>query len=407
MRRIRASAIAALWFATLAEGCSCEGDPLEKVRAQDASPADDAEAPPDTPPPADGGAELDAGECRAAGVVKGRVCSPQARDWVAGAVVTLSAYDCHGESIDLTAVSDMNGAFEIDRVPAGHWTISAEAGAFMRTFAVDVQDGQTTSIPEDQLCVVQNVKIAVITGQGDHIETLLMNLGINVDTFDGGSGYMTSAAPFLADLGRMRMYDLIFLDCAAATTHGQVNLGPNASQIAANLHQYVVGGGSVYGSDWAVAILALAFPDVVQPKLSNGGTVSDPFATNQLIGYAPQTVMARVPDRGLATALNASQVSISFPDQSGARSSHWGLISMPGSGARILVESSVSTCDPDAMYCDSRAAPGASTTASLAIAFKLTPQDQRGGNVFYTSFHNIAQQGNDVAAILKYIVFHL
>ena len=32
---------------------------------------------------------------------------------------------------------------------------------------------------------------------------------------------------------------------------------------------------------------------------------------------------------------------------------------------------------------------------------------QKGGNVYYTSFHNIAQPGNDVADILKYIVFRL
>ena len=30
-----------------------------------------------------------------------------------------------------------------------------------------------------------------------------------------------------------------------------------------------------------------------------------------------------------------------------------------------------------------------------------------GGNVVYTSFHNVAQSGNDVAQVLKYLVLNL
>jgi hypothetical protein len=156
-----------------------------------------------------------------------------------------------------------------------------------------------------------------------------------------------------------------------------------------------------------VAFLAVAFPSVVQPQLLGGGSVTIPFATNQLEGYAPQTVMASVVDSALSNALQKATVSIAFPDQSGARSSHWGLLGASGGSARVLVAAEVSTCDPMAMYCDGRAMAGPMVMAPLAIAFKLTPMGQKGGNVFYTSFHNIAQSGNDVANILKYIVFHL
>ena len=34
-------------------------------------------------------------------------------------------------------------------------------------------------------------------------------------------------------------------------------------------------------------------------------------------------------------------------------------------------------------------------------------KNTKGGNVVYTSFHNIAQTGDDVAQILKFIVLHL
>jgi hypothetical protein len=60
-----------------------------------------------------------------------------------------------------------------------------------------------------------------------------------------------------------------------------------------------------------------------------------------------------------------------------------------------------------AMSCNSMSSPGPMVAAPLAVAFKLTPDGTRGGNLYFTAFHNIAQQGNDVANILKYIVFHL
>jgi hypothetical protein len=321
----------------------------------------------------------------------------------------LHASDCHGQSVDVNATTASDGSFTLDGVPAGMWTINAVAGAFNQSYMVDVMDGQTTTIPDNQLCLMQPVHVAVVTGRGDKIEMMLTNLGIMFDTYDGTStGYMGSAAPFLQDPNKLKSYDLIFIDCAAADSMGSVELGPSASQIEQNLATYVMNGGSLYASDWALAILALAFPTQFQPQLMGGGTVADPFATNQLSGYAPQTVSAQVVDQNLANAIMKTTVSITFPDMTGARSNHWGLLSTPTpSGARVLVQGQVTTCDPNQMYCDSRSTPGPAVMAPLAIAYKLTPAGSHGGNIYFTGFHNIAQQGNDVADILKYIVFHL
>jgi hypothetical protein len=43
----------------------------------------------------------------------------------------------------------------------------------------------------------------------------------------------------------------------------------------------------------------------------------------------------------------------------------------------------------------------------LAVKVKVTGADMHGGQVLYTSFHNIAQVGPDVAQMLKYLVLSL
>src|SRR5437870_1785632 len=72
-------------------------------------------------------AGLDAGQACGSGAVAGRVCSPSARDWVAGATVMLDATDCSGASVHLETVSDPQGAFTLAVVPAGTWTVHAQS----------------------------------------------------------------------------------------------------------------------------------------------------------------------------------------------------------------------------------------------------------------------------------------
>ena len=43
----------------------------------------------------------------------------------------------------------------------------------------------------------------------------------------------------------------------------------------------------------------------------------------------------------------------------------------------------------------------------FAVRYKVTPQKDHGGWVVYTSFHNTAQTGDDVANILKFLILHL
>jgi hypothetical protein len=343
------------------------------------------------------------------GSVAGRVCAPDQQTWVGGATVSVDGVDCNGHPFHLEATSGSDGFFVINGIPTGPRTVHASLGAFQQDTAVVIAANQTTQIPDDALCVAQKAaKIAVITGMGDKIETLLTSLTLQYDIFDGTtSGWTGSGAVFLSDLTKMKTYDLIFIDCAAGKTTGlAIDLGPNAATITANLTAYAAAGGSFYTSDWALVFPALSFPTDMQFVLNGATSVTNPFATTHLMGYAPQTVTADVTDTGLAGFLGKGVVQISFPNATGANSNHWGLIQSIDPSANILIQGeSLYACNTKDTNCS--ATGQLMTQVPLAVHFKANPVGAKGGNVVYTSFHNIAQPTDDVEKILKYIVLHL
>lgn len=358
----------------------------------------------------DGGIDagpVDAGPCPEGGKVVGKVCAPDQRTWVVGATVSVDTQDCKGQPLHLEAHSGAEGVFSLDGVPAGTQLVKAISGAFTREIPVEVQSKATTTLPDDQLCVAQrNVRIAVVTGIGDKIENLLTSLNLNFDLYDGtDSKYASEAMPFLADLTRMKQYDLIFIDCAAGKDGSNISLGSQKARIQTNLKDYVLQGGSLYASDWALLFAFYGAPRKLDFLTLNGQAIKDPQPTNQLGGFAPQTVTADVANADLAAYLGKNRIDIDFPRGSGVSSQHWGLMEDVDPGAEVLVSASrAKTCK------DTSCAAAGSVDARnipLAVQVKLTPATERGGRVVYTSFHNIAQSGDDVAKVLRYLVLHL
>jgi hypothetical protein len=336
------------------------------------------------------------------GTVSGRVCATDQQTWVAGATVSIDGTDCLNSPFSLTVDTGPDGSFTFNDVPQGSYTAHAVLGQFRQDYPIDVTGGQDTKIPDDQMCVKQGAtKIAVVTGLGDKIENLLTGLKLNFDTYKGdAANWATDAEPFLADLNRLKAYDIVFVDCAAAkVASNRIDLGPQASVISGNLAAYVQGGGSLYASDWALIFPALAFPGKLTFALDSG-TLTNPLDTSKLMGFAPQTVTGAVVDLNLAQFLGKGSVSVTFP--ASPPSLHWGLMSQVANDVEVLIRADVQPCST------STCSSGGATEVGMPLAahFKVT-QGAKGGNVVYTSFHNISQLNQDVAGILKYIVLHL
>lgn len=352
------------------------------------------EDPPPPPPPT---------QCEY-GTIQGRVCATDQHTWLNGAEVSVTATDCDGSDVPIFTTTDSEGRFELTGVPVGRWNVHAELGSFEHDVAVDVAANATTAIEEDDLCVEQNdVKIAVITGIGDKIEDLLDTLQLTYTKYSGKDQWQAEGAALLKDLNAMKQYDIIFVNCGAALNNGKVEFGAGAATVKANLAAYVAGGGSIYASDWALLFADTVNTDKISWSLRSGTDVANPQATNQLMGYAPQTVTTDITDIALSAFLGKSQVSINFPPNG---SKHWGVMEDIEQDVWPLVQApSVTLCNTDNTLCDK--AGMTATNIPFAVRYKLTPQNQRGGWVVYTSFHNIAQVGDDVAKILKFLILHL
>jgi hypothetical protein len=390
--------------------CQCDDSKL-RVDPCAVDPAS-CEPPPDEAGSAEDGGSPDAGEpyagaCPDVGSITGRVCAPDERTWLNGATVSVDALDCNGRLVRRETTTAADGTFTLTNVPARAVTVRAVLGAFTQDTPLTVRAGTSTAIPDNQLCVAQKaVRIAVVTGSGDKIEDLLTALRLQFTLFGGDSSTWTSqAGPFLADLAQLKQYDLIFINCAAAKKGGStIDLGAHATRVSQNLHDYVLQGGSVYTSDWGLLFAAAASPGSFTFSTRGGAAVSNPFDTSVLMGFAPQTVSAIVRDPALAQFLGKSALAIEFPKQAGANSLHWGLLAS-APGAQVLV--SANTVQVCADKGCANAASNPRTNAPLAVRARLLPVGQKGGNVVYTSFHNVAQRGDDVAQVLKYLVLNL
>ncbi len=305
----------------------------------------------------------------------------------------------HGRSFDRKGESKADGSFLLADVPPGTWKLETSLGSFAHTSAVTVEAGKKTRIPDDQACF-DSVNAAVVLGRGDHIESLLGNLKLKVTTFDGTSaGYASSALPLLKDVDALKKFDIVFIDCAAGNSSGQIDLGDAAVPQA--LHDYVAQGGSLYASDWAFLFLEQAFPDKFAFDVGSGAAPSSPFDTQNLLGYGGQDVSATVGDAKLAAFLGKPNVTVSFPK----RTYHWGLMQDAPPGVDVLIAGNAQMCAPGDRYCDQPA--GTATNIPLAVMFHAGPDGKKGGNVVYTSFHNVEQSSTDVEQILKYLVFQL
>jgi hypothetical protein len=349
--------------------------------------------------------------CGSLGTVKGVSCAPKAGVSVAFAAVSLDVdTPCVTGSTtwhaDVTA--DAKGAYNFANVPPGSGAVKIVKGSFQTTIPVTIVGGSTVDLTQptsDRCFKAGSVKIAVVQGDADQIESLLDDLGFTHDDYDTASGTSSAGAKFLANATKMATYDVIFVDCGSKLD--SIMTGSAKTTIVTNVQNYVAAGHSLYASDWAWQIVENAFPNAIDfygndastskatagpsttagPRQGPGPTLSEKKA-----GAAAYTMTGNIVDTGLAAVVGKSTTTI-YEDLG-----TWVVMQAAGTGTVVEIESHVMDVAP---------ATGDWGTVPLVVRFP-----SGAGHVVYTSFHNIAVKDagapvDDIKAILTYLVFTL
>lgn len=350
------------------------------------------------------------------GSLKGRACAPSG-DILAAATVTVTGTDCAtGMPFTTTVQTAGDGSYSIPNVPSGLHDVTLASGSFMRTFPVQIRDGVETDLTREasKYCVEASaVKIAVISGSYDDVESILDDLQLDYDIkgTDGGglvfgfptdSTGLTNTRNFLKDPAAMAQYDIIFINCGNlwdmlnATAPGDINT------IMTNLHTHFSNGRSIYASDWAHMFIERPFVSILD-FFPAGGDDTDVTGARQ--GYAPQNIMATVESPELLSLLGTNSVLIDFPQNPPTViNNNWVMVAGADPGATVHLRGDAQQC-MSTTSCDSA---GATLTGSpLLVTYK---HPVHGGSFAFTSFHNHAAGtpiSPEISKILKFLIFQL
>lgn len=169
------------------------------------------------------------------GYVKGTVYTPSGVPVPAANVFI----DMNGEIY--LVKTDKNGYFYL-RAPEGDWLLNIQGGdgsMFRSQYAISVEADEVVEIPANSLKLSLAVDLAYIPGAYDQIETILIDsMGYSADMLS------------ISDLDNPALlanYGAIFLNCGKP--------GALDSAKYSNLETYVMNGGNIYASDYAVEYL--------------------------------------------------------------------------------------------------------------------------------------------------------
>jgi hypothetical protein len=321
------------------------------------------------------------------------------------------------DDIAVQAATAPDGTFTlyldgIDR--ASQLTLVVAKGRFRRITQVPIACGANT-VPATALTLPGKSsdgdipRIAVGTGNIDHLDQVLTALGITEFTCLEGRKSSTSPATCtttgkLSDLltGQNGLsladHDMVFIGCAPGAYANYATTGVSTATISQNLQSWVGLGGRLFVTDNSYDYLAGAFPQ----QLSWQGTQAMPWpvdSANVGVGgtsAAPATISATVDDMALASWLKVVGVSSSPMVTVGGILNKWSVMgaTLPAGTNRIA--------DGNASY----TVAGATQTADLPLTTSF--EANQCGKVVYSSYHTLSTVNqNQLSAqekILEYLI---
>ena len=352
--------------------------------SEDVAAPDDTAAPLEDPPselldPPDEDPTYD-------GQITGRVCDPSGAEdegWVVGAYVYVN-YDSDGDGEDDARSEDSTdeaGRFRLDGLPTGRdYIVYVVKGSFEATFEVTLTTG-TYEIPEEE-CRLEPPNIAVISGDYDHIEDIISEMGLEHTLVDGTWG-ATEYRAFLQDPVAMGEFDIIFFNCGITATW--MNNEVEKMTTTENIREFVLNGGSIYVSDWAYAFVEFPFP----AKIDFYG---DDAAYGMPMVGREGMISANVIDPTMQAVIGAVGADINFDLPM------WVVMENIGPDVSPLLEATIEVSD---LY------GGFSEVNDLPIAARFE-MGEAGGRAIFTAFHNEhAATTLDMTDILEEIILSL
>lgn len=329
--------------------------------------------------------------------------------------------------------SNKSGVFTLD-APGGTHLLNVQTGSgdiFRAQYTVIIENGQTTTVPDGTLKLTQAANLAYITGYWDQIESVIIDsLGYTADALQMSD---------LDNLSTLENYSGLFLNCGKP--------GAMDSLKYANLKQYVIDGGSIYASDYAVDYLTgdgnakfvTSHKNNMSPKTTcvgdTGGFINDSTLCTDKVGYTC-TRTANILAADLQDYLGATTVDVTYDLTQWEVIQQWTspwevlledpltwgplAVRMTANGsnmkaAKLLDDGWVTICHIPPGNPDN---PQTITISVSALPAHLAHGDSEGscqsggstgGNIYFTTFHNHVQGtiNQDVQHMLEYFVLNL
>lgn len=217
--------------------------------------------------------------------------------------------------------------------------------------------------------------IAILTGEYDSVEDIADSLELDYDLLSG-TGW--DQINLLSNPEELEKYDAILFNCGMGD-----GWMAREDEVAANLADYVHGGGSIYVSDWSYWLVEVSFPDLID-------FIGDDATWRAAeVGEATQgdPVDATVLDPAMVAALGTDSASITYDI------GDWTAVESVGTDAGAMVEGRF-TWSGDA--------------GSGAHTGPLVVEGSYGqGKVIFTTFHDTAQTSEQMHTLLEQIILSL
>jgi hypothetical protein len=302
------------------------------------------------------------------GGIQGRVCSPSGNTWVSGAAVWVTMDN--GEVIQTQ--TDGDGRYRLADIPPGSQKVHVKKGSFSTSFPAKVTKNRWTLIASET-CLSSDVKVAVVTGDFDHVESVLDGLGVVYDEFEGHFD-SDQYVGMLRDWEELSDYDVVFFNCGMSSAWMD-----HEEEVTGNIRRFVEEGGSIYASDWAYYIVERTFPQLID--FYGDDLVEGDAAMGESGVYT-----GKINDSTLQGVLGESAVDLNFDLGS------W-VVAKENTQGTTLITGEVRVIN--------------SQGATQTLNVPLVVQAEDVGKVLYTSFHNEHQTTNEMEAILEQVVLSL